>query len=99
MYKNAPNWHELLNFLYDINYILIDWKSIGSHVARIPAEMDLIFIPNFKNQNGEDTIRKYKERFISLMLIFGQIDLLKLIMNRLDLKNKDLDKFEDLYFN
>ena len=99
MYKNAPSWHELLNFLYDINYILIDWKSIGSHVARIPAEMDLIFIPNFKTQKGEDTIKKYKERFISLMLIFGQIDLLKLIMERLDLKNKDLDKFEDLYFN
>lgn len=99
MYKNVPSWHQLLNFLYDINYILIDWKSIGGHVSRIPAEMDLIFIPNFKNQKGEDLIKKYKERFISLMLIFGQINLLKLIMKRLNIKNKDLDKFEDLYFN
>ena len=98
MYKNVPSWHQLLNFLYDINYILIDWKSIGN-VSRIPAEMDLIFIPNFKNQKGEDLIKKYKERFISLMLIFGQINLLKLIMKRLNIKNKDLDKFEDLYFN
>ena len=88
MYKNVPSWHQLLNFLYDINYILIDWKSIGGHVSRIPAEMDLIFIPNFKNQKGEDLIKKYKERFISLMLIFGQINLLKLIMKRLNIKIK-----------
>ena len=31
MYKEVPNWSELINFLYKLNYIVIDWKGIGSH--------------------------------------------------------------------
>ena len=51
IYKNVPSWHELVNFLYEMNYVLIDWKSIGSHSLRLPVEADLIFIPNFRNQH------------------------------------------------
>ena len=49
MYKNVPKWNELLSYLYNLNYVVIDWKSIGDHKTRIPAEMDMIFIPNFNN--------------------------------------------------
>ncbi len=99
MYKEVPSWHKLVNFLYDKNYILIDWKGIGSHNTRIPAEADLIFIPNFNNHNGEKFIIENKAKFTSLMLIFGQLKLLQILMKRFNLDNKELEKLEDYYFN
>jgi FkbM family methyltransferase len=73
MYKEVPNWSELINFLYKLNYIVIDWKGIGSHSTRVPAEMDMVLIPNFNEENGKRIINQNEEKFISLMLIFGQI--------------------------
>jgi hypothetical protein len=61
--------------------------------------MDIILIPNFNNDNGKSLIIKSKEKFISLMLIFGQLNLLKLILKRFNIDMKELEKFEDLYFN
>ena len=99
MYENVPSWHKLNNFLYELNYVLIDWKGIGDHRARIPAEADLIFIPNFCNQNGKEIIIKNKEKFYSLMLIFGQIKLLQTIAKKLNINSDEFDKIEDNYFN
>ena len=99
MYKNVPNWHELVNYLYELNYVLIDWKGIGSHSTRIPAEADMIFIPNFNNNEGEELIRTSKEKFISLMMIFGQLKLLQVIMKRLKISDNNLETLEDQYFN
>ena len=53
MYKGVAGWHKILNYLYDLNYIAIDWKPIGSHNTRAPVEMDMIFIPNFNSLEGE----------------------------------------------
>ena len=94
-----PSWHKLLNYLYDLNYVVIDWKDIGEHNSRVPAEMEMILIPNFNNNDGKNLIINSKEKFISLMLIFGQLNLLKLIMKRFNIEIKELEKFEDLYFN
>ena len=99
MYKNTPSWHELLNCLYNLNYTIIDWKSIGGHRTRVPAEMDIIFIPNFNNEEGKNLILKYKEKFITLMLIFGQINILKSLLKKLNIQNEEINKLEDLYFN
>jgi hypothetical protein len=30
MYKDVPSWHKLLNHLYELNYVVIDWKGIGN---------------------------------------------------------------------
>tara|TARA_B100000497_G_scaffold108051_1_gene125993 strand:- start:768 stop:1697 length:930 start_codon:yes stop_codon:yes gene_type:complete len=99
MYKDVPSWNKLLNLLYELNYVVIDWKGIGEHNSRVPAEMDMILIPNFDNNNGKSLIINSKEKFISLMLIFGQLNLLKLILKRFNIDMVDLEKFEDLYFN
>ncbi len=99
MYKNVSGWNKVLDYLYDLNYIAIDWKPIGSHATRIPAEMDMMFIPNFNNNSGANIIKSNKEKFICLMLIFGQLNLLKIIIKRLNLDYKKLEKFEDQYFN
>ena len=82
-----------------MNYVLIDWKGIGSHSSRVPAELDMIFIPNFNNILGEDIIRINKEAFTSLMIIFGQIKLLQVISRRLNINNNELEHLQDQYFN
>ena len=100
MYKEVPCWSELLNYLHKLNYIVIDWKSIGSHTTRIPAEMDMIFIPNFKNKEGRNLIAANEKKFVSLMLIFGQLDLLKIISDTCELSSlNEINSFEDRFFN
>ena len=99
MYEGVPSWHELVNYLYKLNYILIDWKGIGSHNTRVPAEADLIFIPNFNNQIGEELIRKNKDKFISLLLIFGHLKLLQILIKRFQFNYVELENLEDFYFN
>jgi FkbM family methyltransferase len=100
MYKNVPDWSELLNYLYKLNYIVIDWKGIGSHATRVPAEMDMVFIPNFNKEVGKELIAKNEEKFVSLMLIFGQISLLKIISKKNNFKSfKKIKDLKDFYFN
>jgi FkbM family methyltransferase len=99
MYEGAPNFSELLNHLNKLNYVMIDWKTIGDHISRVPAEMDVIFIPNFNNEAGKKLILDNKEKFISLMLIFGQIELLKTLIKRYKMNYKNLENLVDYYFN
>jgi len=100
MYKNVPSWNELLDYLYKLNYLVIDWKGIGSHATRIPAEMDMIFIPDFNNEIGKKLILENEKKFISLMLIFGQISLLKIISSKNNFEFSDkISKLQDLFFD
>ena len=99
MYKDVPSWHKLLNLLYERNYVTIDFKGIGRHVTRIPVEADMIFIPNFNSKIGREKILNQKKKFVSLMLMFGQINILKLIMNKLNIQDREISNFQDLYFN
>ena len=99
IYKNTPSWHELVNFLYEMNYVLIDWKGIGSHSTRIPAEVDMIFIPNFDNDSGKELIKANIEKFTSLMLIFGQLKILQVILKRFKISDNKIEQLEDHYFN
>ena len=99
MYKNVPSWNKLVSFLYDLNYTLIDFKGIGNHSTRIPAEADMIFIPNFNNKIGKKLILDNKDKFISLMLIFGQLKVLQVILKRFQIEFSNLEELEDNYFN
>ena len=99
MYKNVPSWNKLVSFLYDLNYALIDLKGIGNHSTRIPAEADMIFIPNFNDKIGKKLILDNKDKFISLMLIFGQLKILQVILKRFQIELNELEKLEDNYFN
>ena len=99
MYKNVPNWNKLVSFLYDLNYTLIDFKGIGNHSTRIPAEADMIFIPNFNDKIGKKLILDNKDKFISLMLIFGQLKILQVILKRFQIELQEIEKLEDNYFN
>ena len=49
----SASWYELLNYLYKLNYIAIDLKAIGGHNTRLPAEADMLFIPDFTKDEGK----------------------------------------------
>jgi FkbM family methyltransferase len=100
MYKKEPSWTEITDLLYKLGYIVSDWKKIGSHATRTPVEMDMVFIPNFLIDSGKKLILEKEKEFISLMLISGQIKLLKKISKILNLgHSKFYMKTEDRYFN
>ena len=100
MYKNIPSWTELTNYLYKINYINCEWIEIGKHVTRTPAEMDMIFIPNYLTEIGKKIIMSREKEFISLMLIFGHIKLLKAISVKLNFAiDSQLQKLKDKFFS
>ena len=100
MYKKEPSWTEVTDLLYKLGYIVSDWKKIGSHATRAPVEMDMVFIPNFLIESGKKLILEKEKEFISLMLISGQIKLLKKISKILNFKNSQFYmEIEDKYFN
>ena len=100
MYKKEPSWTEVTDLLYKLGYIVSDWKKIGSHATRAPVEMDMVFIPNFLIDSGKKLILEKEKEFISLMLISGQIKLLKKISKILNLGHSDsYMKTKDRYFN
>jgi len=99
MYENVPNWSELVNYLYKMNYMTCEWIEIGKHLTRIPAEMDMIFIPNYLTDFGKKMIKSRENKFISLMLIFGQLRLLQNISSKLNFEaNSEIQKLKDKFF-
>ena len=76
-----------------------EWIEIGSHLTRTPAEMDMIFIPNYLTESGKKTILSREKEFVSLMLIFGHIKLLQTISVKLNFSaNSEIQKLKDKFF-
>ena len=76
-----------------------EWIEIGSHLTRTPAEMDMIFIPNYLTELGKKIIMSREKEFISLMLIFGHIRLLQNISSKLNFSaNSEIQKLKDKFF-
>ena len=99
MYEKLPNWSELINHLYKLNYMTCEWIEIGSHSTRSPAEMDMIFIPNYLSETGKKIILSREKEFISLMLIFGHIKFLQNISTKLNFSiDTDIQKLKDNFF-
>ena len=99
MYKQVPNWGELINYLYKLNYMTCEWSEIGTHTTRSPAEMDMLFIPNYLSDFGKKLILSREREFICLMLIFGQIKLLQTISEKLNFSiNSKIQNLRDKFF-
>ena len=99
MYENIPDWSELINHLYKLNYMTCEWEEIGNHATHSPVEMDMLFIPNYLNHAGKELIMSRKKKFISLMLIFGQIKLLQIISTKLNFSETlEIEKLKDKFF-
>ena len=58
------------------------------------------FVPNFNNSEGVDFIKRNENEIISLLLIFGQINLLKIILKNIGSSYANtINNFDDKYFN
>ena len=100
MYEHVPSWTELVNYLYKMSYMVCEWIEIGKHSTRMPAEMDMIFVPNYMTDSGKKLILSREKEFISLMVIFGQIKLLQIISRKLNLSmNTEIQKLKDKFFH
>jgi FkbM family methyltransferase len=100
MYEGVPNWTELINYLYKMDYMTCEWIEIGSHLTKSPAEMDMIFIPNYLTDSGKKIILSREEEFVSLMLMFGHIKLLQDISIKLNFSsNLRIQKIKDKFFH
>ena len=99
MYESVPDWSELVNYLHKLNYMTCEWSEIGTHATHSPAEIDMLFIPNYLNNSGKELIMSRKKEFISLMLIFGQIKLLQIISNKLNfVEMPEIENLRDKFF-
>ena len=99
MYESVPDWSELVNYLHKLNYMTCEWSEIGTHATHSPAEIDMLFIPNYLNNSGKELIMSRKKEFISLMLIFGQIKLLQIISNKLNfVETPEIENLRDKFF-
>ena len=79
--------------------MICDWRKIGTHITRTPVEMDTIFIPNFSKNEGKKIILDKQKEFVALMLMCGQIELLKKISGIIGLKySEHYIKIKDRYF-
>ena len=100
MYKDMPNWTEMLNYIYKLDYMLCSWENIGSHVTQSPVEMDMFFVPNFLTEKGKKLILSRENEFVFLMLIFGQVRLLQIISKKLEFKlDNNISKIRDKFFD
>jgi hypothetical protein len=96
IYKNAPYWNKITNFMHQLGFIVCKWQRIGSHATRCPVEMDMIFVPNYLTKAGKNIIKKRIDNFISLMLIFGQVKLLQVIsFNLIFSNNRKIQELDD----
>ena len=100
MYEKVPDWSELINHLYKLNYMTCEWTKIGPHLTRSPVEMDMIFVPNYMVDFGKKLILSREKEFVSLMLIFGHIKLLQIISANLNFSmNSEIQKLKDKFFH
>ena len=100
MYEGVPGWNKLIDHLYKMDYMACEWIEIGNHQTRIPAEMDMIFIPNYLSEFGKKIILSREKEFVSLMIIFGHIKLLQVISEKLNLSsNFEIQKLQDKFFH
>ena len=77
-----------------------EWTKIGSHSTHSPVEMDILFIPNYLTNEGKKLILSREKNFVSLMIILGQIKLLKIISKNLNFSSdSELEKLNDKFFH
>ena len=86
-YNGVPSTYEVCQYLIELGYIPF---TLTSSLARnlCPTYGDGIFMPSWVEFKGVELIRAREEKYIALMLMFGQIDILKFVNRKIKLKNQ-----------
>jgi FkbM family methyltransferase len=88
LYKNITNGTKLISNLYEMGYINIHQMAISSSLNLVEA--DCLFIPNHLSKEGKKIISRRENEYSSLMLMFGQVRILKLVSELLEFKNNEI---------
>ena len=87
LWKDVPNANEVMQYLYDLGYIPF---QLNHHCrALCPIIGDGFFMPSWVHPAGKKLIRLREEKYIALMLMFGQIEILKFVNDKIGLENKE----------
>ncbi|MDC0205305.1 FkbM family methyltransferase [Pelagibacteraceae bacterium] len=100
MYKDVPQWTEMLDYLYKLDYMLCSWNHNDTHTTQTPVISNMYFVPNFLTSRGRQLILSREKEFIFLMLATGQIRLLQLISKKLKFSlNQEISEVRDKFFD
>jgi FkbM family methyltransferase len=83
LYKGITNGTELVSYLYDLGYICIhQTSSINGSIMMVEA--DCLFVPNHLSEAGKKIIKGREKEYSSIMLMFGQVRILKIVSEQLN---------------
>ncbi|MDP6683394.1 MAG: FkbM family methyltransferase [Desulfobacterales bacterium] len=100
LYKEMPCWTKLVEYLYGLNYMTCQWDELPSHMTQSPVVVDMLFIPNYLNKINQEMLLSRQSEFIVLMLMFGQIQLLKIASKKLKFKlDNKIQLLKEPYFH
>lgn len=88
LYHGQPNAYEVCQYLFKLGYIPFSLTSSPSPTL-CPIYGDGYFMPSWVEPEGIELILSREEKYIALMLMFGQGKILKFVNKKLKLKNKE----------
>ncbi|MDO8662355.1 MAG: FkbM family methyltransferase [Candidatus Omnitrophota bacterium] len=91
LYHNMPNAYQVCQYLFELGYIPF---TLTSHNARAlcPIWGDGFFMPSWVDPKGIELIQAREEKYIALMLMFGQLTILKFVNEKIKLRNASFIK-------
>ena len=89
-YKDMPNGYELMSYIFNIGYIPF---SIGRNINPLaPSISDAVFMPNWTTEAGRQMIMQREKQYIALMLMYGQVHILKFVSEKIKMKHSTFIK-------
>ena len=85
MYHGVPTAYEVHQYLFDLGYV--PFVMNACHRELCPVWGDSFFMPNWTDEQGISLIRQREEKYIALMLMFGQVKILKFVNRKIGLKH------------
>ena len=89
MYVGIPNGFKLIDELFKIGYIPLQLGN-NFNASSSPSVADVLFMPNWEDENGRKMILSREREYISLMVMFGQIDTLNFVAKKIKMTHSDL---------
>lgn len=87
VYHDVPNAYQICQYLLELGYIPFSLTTHHTN-ALCPIEGDGYFMPSWIEPQGIELIRSREEKYIALMLMFGQTRILKFVNKKIQLKNQ-----------
>ena len=88
MYDNVPNGYSICAYLFDLGYIPFQLTAKNHSESVCPIWGDGYFMPSWKHPKGKDIILSNEEKYIALMLLHNQNEILHFVNKKLKLRNK-----------